>query len=169
MLIEQQMTANALKAIGQKLRKDGGKCPCCDQYVKEYRRTITSSMGAALIYIHNYFKSKNANEWLHVPSHLSRVYGGVGVRGGDWAKLKYWGLIEDLQDVRADGSKRVGYWKITKLGNEFVRDRATVPKYAMIYNGDCEQLFGPLISIRGVLTTRFNYDDLMNGTGPVPK
>lgn len=153
------------------LKRRGGRCPCCNQWVQQYRRTITSSMGAALIYIHTYFRSPNANEWLHVPNHLSRVYGGVGVRGGDWAKLRYWNLLEEKSDeIRADGSKRVGFWKITPLGNDFVRGFATVPRFADVYNGEVVNIYGPPVTIREVLKTRFNYDELMgHRAGPVPK
>ena len=156
----------------------GVECPCCLQRAQRYRRSITSSMAAALIHIHNYFLSEEKKakrteatppEWLHVPGYLSRVYGGVGTRGGDWAKLKYWQLLDPKEDeLRADGSHRVGLWKITPNGRLFVRDALKVPKYVYLYDGQINGTEGPQIGIKDALKTKFNYDQLMGFTeGPV--
>ena len=68
--------------------------------------------------------SVDAAEWLHVPSYIAEMVAdhprrAAAVRG-DWAKLKFWGLIEEKPDVRDDGSPRVGYWRMTPLGRQFV-------------------------------------------------
>jgi hypothetical protein len=136
-------------------------------------------MAAALIHVHNYFftEEKKARrnetkppEWLHVPSYLSRVYGGVGVRGGDWAKLRLWGLLDPKEDeLRSDGSQRNGLWRITPHGKLFVLNTLKVPKYIYLYDNQINGTEGPQIGIKDALKTKFNYDQLMGFTeGPVP-
>lgn len=163
----------------------GVECPCCRQRAQRYRRSITSSMGAALIYVYNYFATEerrarslqkndpNAKppEWLHVPSYLSRVYGGVGVRGGDWAKLRYWDFLEPKDDeIRSDGSNRNGLWKITPAGKLFATNASKAAKYVYLYDGQVQGFEGPQIGIRDALKTKFNYESLMDfGEGPTPQ
>lgn len=143
---------------------EGVACPCCEQFAKIYKRPMTGTMAHALILIYRHFLDRNVGEWLHVPTYLTAMSGlGPMARGGDWAKLVHWGLILEKGDVRDDGSNRAGYYKITDEGRQFVECRIKVFKYVWIYNGvafardmDC-----PLVSIRDVLGTRFDYAELM--------
>ena len=85
----------------------GAVCPCCGQFAKVYKRTITSSMAFALVLVYRYFRSNRG--WIHVPSYLAELAkNGAAVRGGDWAKLRFWGLLAPMPTVRADGSDRAG-------------------------------------------------------------
>ena len=141
--------------------EDGAKCPLCGQYAKLYKRKLNSSMAHAMTLIYKYFEA-NSDEWLHVPSYLSTISSSATVRGGDWSKLRYWGLIEDQKGVRPDGSERIGYYRITDLGKQFVRCQVKVPKHVYLYNQqtinreDNEQ-----ISIVEALGDKFNYAELM--------
>jgi hypothetical protein len=94
---------------------------------------------------------KSAEGWVDVKS--------LPVRGGDYAKLRYWGLIEP----RVVEGKMTGYWRLTVKGTRFVADRERVPKYARVYDGKLRALEGEEISIRQSLGNRFNYDKLMIG------
>jgi len=81
---------------------------------------------------------------------------------GDWAKLKYWGLIEEKPDVRDDGSPRVGYWKMTPLGRQFARRQVKVPSHVYIYNGEAlQRAVEEQITIDDALGTEFSYDEIM--------
>lgn len=150
----------------------GGQCRCCGQFVKVYRRTITSSMGLALLYVYNYFDSRGwiAGDSLHVAVYLAAQRADpritAGWHGGDWAKLRYWNLIEPVPGLRDDGSTRAGLYTITALGRAFAERAATVPKYVYLY----AQMFlgnnGPPVSIDDVLGERFHYNDLMAGDAP---
>jgi hypothetical protein len=86
---------------------------------------------------------------------------GTPHQGGYGTLGKYWGLIEQKPGVRDDGSNRVGWWRLTELGSQFVYEQATVPRYADIYNGRRLRLHGPAWSIRQALGSRFSYDELM--------
>jgi hypothetical protein len=86
---------------------------------------------------------------------------------GDTAKARYWGLIEapDEPLSRPDGSTRVGWWRLTDLGAQWVRGEVAVPSYALVYNGQLLELDDSrgTTTVRDALGSRFNYNDLMEG------
>jgi hypothetical protein len=146
--------------------KKGATCPCCSQHVKCYRRPMNKSMAYVLLLMSCYFRGDQVEEWLHVPSYIAEMVAdhprrAAAVRG-DWAKLKYWGLIEEKPEVRDDGSPRVGYWKLTPLGRQFVARQVKVPSHVYIYNGDpLRRVVDELITIDEALGKEFNYDEIM--------
>jgi len=142
---------------------DGASCPCCHQYVKLYKRKLNSSMALAAVYIFKYFQANPDTDWLHVPSYLSRIISSATVRGGDWSKLRYWGLIEDQKGVRSDGSERVGNYRITPAGKAFVAGTLRVPKHVFLYNGTVvKREDSETTSIDEALGDRFSYVELMD-------
>jgi hypothetical protein len=77
----------------------------------------------------------NADYWLHIPRFLERFKGTrSGDRGGDYAKLRFWGFIKAKSEIRDDGSTRSGFWRITDFGFEFVRGVLSAPRFAYTYN-----------------------------------
>jgi len=158
--------AQARKMLQEHALK-GAICPCCRQEVKMYTREINSTMAYTLIILHRHFSEDKG--WLHVPSYLSQMSViGSAVRGGDFAKLRYWGLlepkpVEKKSDKRKDGSKRVGFYRMTEKGHKFVLGEVTVPKVALIYNGKHHGFAPGEVTIKECLGNEFNYDDLMAG------
>jgi hypothetical protein len=133
-----------------------------------YKRPITDAMAAALIYIYRFYWRNNwANTWLHVPSYLAaqQIPPGkkAGWHGGDYAKLCHWQLITAKTGTRPDGSPRVGFYKITDLGREFVEGTMEVPQYTYICVNELLGMALPYISITDALGTDFNYNTLMQG------
>lgn len=144
-------------------RVEGGEaCPCCTQFAKVYARTITSSMAYALICIYHHAAS-GGPEWFHVPSYLSRVARlGPTARGGDWAKLTAWGLLEEAEGRRDDNSPRTGVYRITDAGKAFVRGETSLPRWAVFYDGRVLRLDDSQVgTITDALAKRFNYAELM--------
>jgi len=143
----------------------GANCPCCTQKARIYKRQINSSMAYVLILLDRYFR-ESTDEWLHVPSYLT----GLGLNPrlsaafrGDWAKLKYWGFLEEKPDVRDDGSPHAGFHRITPAGIQFVRGETRVLKYMHIYNNHVLHQSGPPTSIQDALGQKFSYNELMKG------
>lgn len=123
--------------------EEGAECPCCGQFAKVYQRKINSGIARMLITM-----SRQPQQWCHMPT--------LGASGGDPAKARYWGLIEE--------SDPPGHWRLTQLGRDFVANQARVPKFARIYDGRLLGLEGSeTVSIIDALGTRFNYDELMRG------
>lgn len=160
-----QLPANAtLEEAKNLLRQEwaeGIECPCCTQFVKLYRRKITSSMAYALILLYRYFRDNPGEEWVHMNDYLNSLDIPFPVKSGDNAKLRYWGLLEEKPEKREDGSNRAGYWKVTELGSQFVEGDTAVQSHAKVFNSKSYGLVGEPISIHEALGDKFNYKELM--------
>jgi hypothetical protein len=89
-------------------------------------------------------------------------------RGGDYAKLRYWRLIEERPGGPDEGrdTRNSGYWRLTSLGGAFVRREVKVPKYVFLYDGFpvvLSDVDNPNVSIEQCLSKQFKYSDLMKG------
>jgi hypothetical protein len=142
---------------------EGIECPCCTQFVKLYKRKITSSMAYALILLYRYFEANPDQEWVHMNDYLNTLDIPFPVKSGDNAKLRYWDLLEEKPEQRDDGSNRAGYWKLTELGREFVEGEITVRSHAKVFNSKSYGLTGVDVTIHEALGNKFNYDELMKG------
>jgi len=131
----------------------GARCPLCTQYAKVYERKLNSRMARQLITF--WRKCGSGPDFHYAPD----VLDGDGT--GDFAKLVYWELIEPLEGERDDGSTRVGWWRVTDDGAQFVLGRVVVPKHARVYDSQCLKVTGELVGIRDCLGERFNYRELM--------
>lgn len=144
--------------------EDGAQCPCCDQRVQLYKRPLTSSMMYVLVELHRYFSGSHAEPWVHVGRYMSEKNVPEAIRGGDFAKMRFWGLIEEKPEIRDDGSPRAGYYRITDLGKRFVRGEVRVPAYVFLYNEKpVKREVTETVSIQEALGKKFNYRELMNG------
>lgn len=134
----------------------GVSCPCCGQMVKLYRRSLHHSMAVCLIRLFKLTIQKGQN-YYHV-----NEYGADGTRGGDFAKLRYWGLIAEKEKGANDVTKRTsGFWAITKKGNDFVRGLIKISQYIAIFDDKKVDEYGAEISIRECLGQKFDYRELM--------
>jgi hypothetical protein len=131
---------------------DGVECPCCGQLAKVYRRKLYCSMAYALLLIYRTQKQ----DFLHVPN-LLNGHGSVA-RGGDFAKLTYWDLLEPHE-------KKPGYYRLTEKGRQFAECRIAVPVAVHVYDGD---RIGwdttEMVTVADALSKKFNYEELMEGT-----
>jgi hypothetical protein len=132
----------------------GHKCPLCTQFTKIYRRKVNAAMARALILM---WREGDLGRrlYVHVPSIDP-------TRGGDVAKMAFWGLIEEERAVRADGG-RAGFWRVTRRGEDWIQGKVTIPKYARVYDNRLLSISGPATSINDALGDFFRLDDLMEG------
>lgn len=150
--------AGLVSSVGQARRwlkarlREGTSCPVCDQHAQTYRRKITRPMVNAMVAM---ARAGALSGWKHMPS-------VVGAHRGDEAKLAYWGLLEEERTLRPDGG-RAGYWRITDKGHEFLKGNVSVPKYALVYNGDCAGFEGELVTAEECLGHEFDLAELLAG------
>lgn len=147
---------NAKKYLEQNYEK-GCECPACCQMVKLYKRPLNAPMAAGLISL---YKKGNGN-FMHITDILDGLKGSNG--GGDFAKLRYWGFIEE--EANDDSAKRTsGSWKITPRGKEFVENKMKVPSHVHLYNGKRRGFAQEtVVSVISALGKHFDYAELMNG------
>lgn len=149
------MTEPTLAEARKDLREsldEGVVCPCCEQTARRYRRTIHASMASALLNVYR----ANGVVYAYVPDSLTHR------QNADFAKLAYWGLIDaERETLRDDGSNRTGRWRVTDLGRRWARGETTVPKYALVYNGNVEAHDGPGVRVWDALGSAFDYEKLM--------
>lgn len=109
-------------------------CACCGQTVGLYRRTITPAMATVLRLI-AVEGSATPEGYVNVPQVLARQGTGVVVRGGEYGKLKFWGLIEPETTSEGSHSKvHVGWWRVTQRGKRFLAGETREYRYIWIYN-----------------------------------
>jgi hypothetical protein len=132
----------------------GERCPCCTQLVKVYERKIYSTMAASLVYFYSHFSH---DEFHHYSKWNAKFHKGGG---GDFSKLQYWGLVEEMPIKEKEDKRTSGYWRITNKGKSFVIGAITVPSHVRIYDGRLLGFKGKEVSIKECLGTRFSYAEL---------
>lgn len=130
----------------------GADCPLCTQRAQTYRRKINAGMARSLIAMYQI----NGLDWVHVPSQLS-------ARSREEGKLAYWGLVEE-RDLKRDDGGRAGEWRVTPRGEQFLRAKISVPKYAHVFNGRVMGFdMSETITVKDALGDKFDYSELMAG------
>lgn len=152
-----EKTLPQARAIVKANREDGITCPCCDQFAKVYKRTITSTMARWLIMLVKL--SEEDHRYFSVSEPWSLA---INKGTGDVAKLAVWGLIESKPKDEDDTVRKTsGNWRPTSKGFQFVYNQTRIPKYALIYNATLIGYDGFEISIGTALGQKFNYTELM--------
>jgi len=156
-LMEGWKTLSQARNLVNESRDVGLVCPCCDQFAKVYRRTITSTMARWLINLVKNFEEERRYFSVSEPWSLN-----INKGTGDVAKLAMWGLIESKPKDKNDTVRKTsGNWRPTLKGFQFVYNQTRIPKYALIYNATLIGYDGFEISIGTALGQKFNYTELM--------
>jgi len=131
---------------------EGADCPVCTQRVQLYKRKLNSGMAKALIQIYRY----GGASWTRVQDIPD------GPKGGDYAKLRFWGLLESSSE-RTDDGNSAGYWRVTPLGVDFVQGRKRVRSHVLTFNNKTYAMpeEASMISVYEALGDRFDYNELM--------
>lgn len=155
--------AEAQKYV-QDHRHDGTTCPCCDQFVKVYRRTITSTMARGLIEL--YRAVQDSNEYVHLETLAGNDARRVRVWRGDFTKLRFWNFIEPqpLDSNAGDEKKDAGVWRLLDQGRQFARGEIMIASHAYVFNNTVlEYEQKSQITIHDALGKNFDYGKLMKG------
>lgn len=109
-----------------------------------YGHTIDKASVSALGRLRKFHKRHGSDEWAHLNDF-------AGPRHGNWARLRWWGLIEPRPMDEDETDKDVrGWWRLTGLGFAWLRGDVTVPRTALIFDGawigwkDSKDKVGPL-------------------------
>jgi hypothetical protein len=128
----------------------GRACPCCNQYVRIYRRNLYGSIVRWLVWLHK--THAVTGTWVDVKRRQAR--------GGDYAKLAYWNLAERKPKEPSDEqslTRTSGLWRPTPMGILFVRGEVLVPRNVHVYNSRVLGFSGPVITCAKALGSDFDY------------
>jgi hypothetical protein len=137
-------------------------CPTCGQNVKLYDRALSLATGKVMVKL---YEVNQGREYVDLGPILDTMK-GTPRQGGYGTLAHHWELIEAQPGERKDGSKRVGWWRLTDDGRAFVRSEITVLKKAQLYDNHLFGFVGKEITISDCLRTPFDFRDLMNGNEP---
>lgn len=137
-------------------KSKGFTCDCCGSFVKQYRRKLNSSMSLVLLLLYKSGK----REFIHIENWLKEI--GRPELRADFAKLRFWDLLEKKLEDRADGSNRNGYYRLTGRGIMYVENKLTVKEKVVVYNNTPNGFEGKEIGISESLGSKFNYAELMS-------
>lgn len=140
---------------------DGADCPCCTQRVKVYRRLLTSVAARGVLALYE----DAGRGWGHMGDIARKRLPDVAHQGGYLVLGHHWDLIEEDTRKRSDGGRQ-GWWRVTALGELWLREEESVPKYARVYNGRCLGLHGDLVSVRDALGQGFDFGHLVRAVTP---
>ncbi|NIQ80609.1 MAG: hypothetical protein GTN93_21455 [Anaerolineae bacterium] len=130
-------------------------CPECGRLLKVYRRKITTAMAYSLTKLHKIQKLK--------PDQFTHIMKFDAVRG-DFAKLKFWKIIEEGEGNGSIDTKSSGMWRITQYGLSFIMNNEEVPKYCLLkWGSEMIGFAGPALKMKDFLEhgNKFSYAKLM--------
>lgn len=176
MTMDPSTTLEQAKAVvNDALRNGKGiECPCCTQWVDIYSRTITHKQAATLILL---YQAHPVGAVVDINKFIDSLPDALGkelLKGREWHKLVYWGLLEDvIVDERmrlaykaafpTSKAKKLTLHTLTPLGAQFVFKGTAVPKKAVIFNnrviGWSDNSF---TTCNEALKKKFDYDELMD-------
>jgi hypothetical protein len=150
---EYQQTIAEARAKIAAGKREGIRCPVCNQYCKVYKRSITDRMTETLIAFYGLY----GRRW----GELSRAQSLIDRPSHDSAFLAYWMLFEAKTD--AEGNRVSGIWRVTALGERWLRAEESVPRFAEVYLGSVQKLYGPPWTAEQALGQPFRLDDVLSG------
>lgn len=142
---------------------DGAICPACRQLVKMAPKALSPNLGYTLLVLYRHFVKEST--WLHVADYLGEmVKMGSAVKGSDYTKLCWWGLLEEMpEDLRKKEKKKPGFYRMTEKGLAFAKGERKLPQEVFLYNDQVRGYSPQDTTIQEVLGSTYNYEDLLAG------
>lgn len=149
----------------ERFKPAGVRCPCCDLFVKVYRRKLNSGIALGLIALWKLRNSGLPQTYYHV-NEIARTLERMGVRNQLAAAqiplARFWGLVEEKRNVDTSKSQS-GEWRLSLAGEVFVQGGGVISKYIMIFNNQVLSTSDEKVFIKACLGQHFNYSELMEG------
>lgn len=159
-------TIGEARAYVRQGARRGTRCPCCGSVVKIRERRITPVMGQGLVLACRYLEHMTGGSgwidlgWFFKTMHRRGLIHGKE-SGGDYAKLRFFGLIEPKKPIVPPATRSGGgRWGITQLCRGFVHGHATVPETTYVCMNELVGASDARVRIADVLGEA-RYADLM--------
>lgn len=137
---------------------EGVECPCCEQLVKPYRRSLNHVNIRTMVWM---YRTAGLRA-VHIPTLMSDYLPEFAHQGGHATLAHYWGLLVETGPPRDDGG-RAGWWKLHTDAESFLHDELDILKYAVTYNGRCLRFEGEYVNAQHCLGRKFDLALLMSG------
>jgi hypothetical protein len=129
--------------------KEGQVCPVCDRRLRLYERKLNSGMVACLLMLYR----AAGRDYAHIRD-------VADTPGREQARLRHWGLLEPSPAVRDDGGPP-GTYRVTELGERFVRGQLAVPKMVFTLRGVLVGASEERVTVHEALGDAFSYIELL--------
>lgn len=152
-------TINDVKAEIEIVIQDPKKsmgCPCCGKRVISQVHTITSGLTKYLERIYEE-GGYNNRDYVHV---TSTIFDKDLVRIRRYSFLKHWGLLIALPG-KGEKSKTSGMWKVTEKGEQFLRNKISIPKMILLYNKKLIRIGDEMVSRSDLRGKPFDFWEMM--------
>jgi len=146
-----EKSLNEARDYVQKNIKKGVQCPCCGQTAALRKRSIRRDWSLWLIEL---WRLGSDQEWVSAADIAKRIPNWTG---GDYAKLRFWGMIEPKPNDKDPTKNQSGIWRITDKGIQFVKKQLRVPSTALVYNNKCFGFSNDPVSIEDTLKESFDW------------
>jgi hypothetical protein len=131
----------------------GCRCPACDRLVRTYRRLVNRTGARFLLALARESARLHAGDMTEYVDLRTPPNDDLRTPGGDYAKLRYWGLIASGENP--------GVWRLTGYGLAWMRDRHHIPKYAVVLDGEVIGYSDERVSFADAMRQAFDLDDAM--------
>jgi hypothetical protein len=143
-------------------RGEGLVCPCCDRWLKVYRRKFNGTMARSVIWVayqrQRQILSGGNSDWVHV----QKLAPAWLLRSKQLSITSKWDLVRAMPNENNPKVKGSGWWRETEKGLSFVRNQAPIPEYAYLYNNSVIGFSEELVYARDTLPVGFDYRDIMD-------
>lgn len=142
--------------------EEGVECPACTRNVQMQKFNLDHNMASALRILDEHTNQGEYvrtialfNEYADTESNLNN--------GGNWTKVKHWGLIESEMTITEEGGSQ-GNWRITQKGRDFVHGKVKVSKKAKTFKDKLHGYLGDPILITDIKIKPFDYVNTVGHT-----
>jgi hypothetical protein len=139
--------------------RDGAICPCC---VRELRYTsfkLNSQLARLLIIC---YRTYGVGACVDIAQMIAACKRADLVKGREWNKLRYWGLLELVDRSFVPTSKPSDLCRLTQKGQDFVYRTLRLPKTIWVHDHELVAAESSAVSIQDVLGRNHDFNQLMN-------
>lgn len=129
----------------------GTKCPCCNQFVKLYKRKLNNSHANYLLEFAR-IANDDTTKSFHIKELIAHSPIIAKTYSGEFARLRHYGLIEDQKE---------GQWTLTKKALGFIEGKLAVPEYVKIYNNKVLGFSLEQVKISDIIKKSFDKQELL--------
>lgn len=155
----------------EKLAKRHGKaltCPVCGRHRGVYKRRIYKTPAVSLLALVELWEESGRQGWIDRTRLVKRIFEkepkigkDLMMRDGDFSKLRWYGLIEQMGAEKGGKCKRgSSFWRPTQKGVDFVRGRVSVPSHTFSSGSLCHGFTDTLVTFSEVYKVRFEHAEV---------